>query len=83
MLPEIYKQLNVDKMFVMGDGQEAFSSLAESIIPFLTVLPEITGRSFRFTKDMAAETAAARQETTIKAKKPALPAAKKSASKKA
>ncbi|NHJ84785.1 MAG: hypothetical protein FK734_04940 [Asgard group archaeon] len=50
MLPEIYKQLNVDKMFVMGDGQKAFSSLAESIIPFLTVLPELTGKSIDLTK---------------------------------
>ncbi|MFW9922283.1 MAG: SPFH domain-containing protein [Candidatus Thorarchaeota archaeon] len=53
MLPEIYKQLNVDKMIVMGDGQQAFSSLAESIIPFLTVLPEITGKSFDFSKALA------------------------------
>ncbi|MHA1213308.1 MAG: hypothetical protein ACTSSH_12735, partial [Candidatus Heimdallarchaeota archaeon] len=56
MLPEIYKQLNVDKMFIMGEGQKAFSSLAESIIPFLTVLPEITGKSFNFSKDLATET---------------------------
>ena len=55
MLPEIYKQLNVDKMFVMGDGQQTFSSLAESIIPFLTVLPEITGKSFDFSKNIAEE----------------------------
>ncbi len=56
MLPEIYKQLNVDKMFVMGDGQKAFSSLAESIIPFLTVLPEITGKSLNFSEKLAEET---------------------------
>ncbi len=54
MLPEIYSHLNVDKMFVMGDGQQAFSSIAESIIPFLTVLPEITGRSLDFSKIMSA-----------------------------
>ena len=53
MLPEIYSHLNVDKMFVMGDGQQAFSSIAESIIPFLTVLPEITGRSLDFSKIMS------------------------------
>ncbi len=52
MLPEIYSHLNVDKMFVMGDGQQAFSSIAESIVPFLTVLPEITGRSLDFSKIM-------------------------------
>ncbi len=53
MLPEIYSQLEVDKMYIMGDGQKAFSSLAESIIPFLTVLPELTGRSFDFSKAIA------------------------------
>ena len=53
MLPEIYGQLEVDKMFVMGDGQQAFSSIAESIIPFLTILPEITGRSLDFSKVLA------------------------------
>ena len=52
MLPEIYSQLNVDRMFVMGDGQKAFSSIAESIVPFLTVLPEITGKSLDFSKVM-------------------------------
>ncbi|MEA2070063.1 MAG: SPFH domain-containing protein [Asgard group archaeon] len=56
MLPEIYKQLNVDKMFVMGDGQKAFSSLAESIIPFLTVLPEVAGKSLDFSKDLKTQT---------------------------
>jgi flotillin len=53
MLPEIYGQLEVDKMFIIGDGQKAFSSLAESIIPFLTILPELTGRSFDFSKAIA------------------------------
>lgn len=53
MLPEIYGQLEVDKMIVMGNGQQAFSSLAESIIPFLTILPEITGRSLDFSKVLA------------------------------
>ena len=74
MLPEIYRQLNVDKMFVMGDGQQAFSSLAESIIPFLTVLPEITGKSFNFSKEVAEGT------VTINPKKKSLketPKAKK------
>jgi len=53
MLPEIYGQLEVDKMIVMGNGQQAFSSIAESIIPFLTILPEITGRSLDFSKVLA------------------------------
>ncbi len=73
MLPEIYKQLSVDKMFVMGDGQQAFSSLAESIIPFLTVLPEITGRSLNFSKEIT-ETVTTKANTKDKKQ---LPAAKK------
>ncbi len=73
MLPEIYKQLNVDKMFVMGDGQQAFSSIAESIIPFLTVLPEITGRSLAFSKEVS-ETVTTKANTKDKKQ---LPAAKK------
>jgi regulator of protease activity HflC (stomatin/prohibitin superfamily) len=55
MLPEIYKQLNVDKMIVMGEGQKTFSSLAESIVPFLTVLPELTGKSLDFSKVLSEE----------------------------
>jgi len=72
MLPEIYKQLNVDKMFVMGDGQKAFSSLAESIIPFLTVLPEITGKSLQFSEKLAEESD---RKSTNKPKKLASPEA--------
>jgi len=71
MLPEIYKQLNVDKMFVMGDGQKAFSSLAESIIPFLTVLPEITEKSLGFTKELAKETTTKKDAAKKKAKEKA------------
>ncbi len=71
MLPEIYKQLNVDKMFVMGDGQKAFSSLAESIIPFLTVLPEITEKSLGFTKELAKDTTTKKDAAKKKAKEKA------------
>jgi len=42
ILPEIFKNLNPDKMFIMGDGNEAFSSLSKSIMPFLQLLPEYT-----------------------------------------
>ena len=77
MLPEIYKQLNVDKMFVMGEGQKAFSSLAESIIPFLTVLPEITSKSLGFTKEMSQQAV----KKTTSSKKTALSAAKKTTKK--
>ncbi len=42
ILPEIFKNLSPDKMFIMGDGNEAFSSLSRSIMPFLQLLPEFS-----------------------------------------
>ena len=40
ILPEIFKHVKPDKMFIMGDGNEAFSSLSRAIMPFLQLLPE-------------------------------------------
>ncbi len=40
ILPEIFKNLSPDKMIIMGDGNEVFSSLSKSIMPFLQLLPE-------------------------------------------
>ncbi len=40
ILPEIFKHLSPDKMFIMGSGDEAFSSLSKAILPFLQLLPE-------------------------------------------
>jgi len=40
ILPEIFKHVKPDKMFIMGDGNEAFSSLSKAIMPFLQLLPE-------------------------------------------
>ncbi len=40
ILPEIFKHISPDKMFIMGNGNEAFSSLSKSIMPFLQLLPE-------------------------------------------
>ncbi len=40
ILPEIFKNMNPDKMFIMGNGDEAFSSLSRAIMPFLQLLPE-------------------------------------------
>lgn len=42
ILPEIFKNLNPDKMIIMGNGNEAFSSLAKSIMPFMQLLPEFS-----------------------------------------
>ncbi|NVM35163.1 MAG: hypothetical protein HWN81_06175 [Candidatus Lokiarchaeota archaeon] len=44
ILPEIFKNLNPDKMFIMGDGNEAFSSLSRAIMPFLQLLPEYSDK---------------------------------------
>ncbi|MBY8981565.1 MAG: hypothetical protein KGD57_01335 [Candidatus Lokiarchaeota archaeon] len=40
ILPEIFKNLNPEKMFIMGNGNEAFGSLSKAILPFLQLLPE-------------------------------------------
>ena len=40
ILPEIFKHIKPDKMFIMGDGNDAFSSLSKAIMPFLQLLPE-------------------------------------------
>lgn len=48
ILPEIFKNLSPDKMFIMGDGNEAFSSLSKSIMPFLQLLPEYSDQIKNF-----------------------------------
>ena len=40
ILPEIFKNLSPDKMFIMGDGNESFTALSKAIMPFLQLLPE-------------------------------------------
>ena len=40
-LPNIYENIKPEKMFVMGNGDESFNSVAKSIIPFLALLPEL------------------------------------------
>ncbi|MEE9379204.1 MAG: SPFH domain-containing protein [Candidatus Lokiarchaeia archaeon] len=44
ILPEIFKNLKPDKMFIMGDGNESFSSLSKAILPFLQLLPEYSDK---------------------------------------
>jgi regulator of protease activity HflC (stomatin/prohibitin superfamily) len=44
ILPEIFKNLSPDKMFIIGDGNETFSSLSKAIIPFLQLLPEYSDK---------------------------------------
>jgi metallophosphoesterase superfamily enzyme len=40
ILPELFKNLSPDKIFIMGDRNETFSSLSKAIFPFLQLLPE-------------------------------------------
>ncbi len=44
ILPEIFKNLSPDKMFIMGEGNEAFTSLSRAIMPFLQLLPEYSDK---------------------------------------
>ncbi len=44
ILPEIFKNISPDKMFVMGNGEESFSSLSKAILPFLQLLPEYSDK---------------------------------------
>ncbi|MCK4896393.1 MAG: hypothetical protein KAS47_06255, partial [Candidatus Heimdallarchaeota archaeon] len=39
-LPEIYQNLEIDKMIVTGSKEDAFSSIANAILPFLQIVPE-------------------------------------------
>ncbi len=48
ILPEIFKNLSPDKMFVMGEGSDAFKSLSKAILPFLQLLPEYSDTIKKF-----------------------------------
>ena len=37
MLPDIFKNIAVDKMILLGEGQDAYKSIAQMVIPFLEV----------------------------------------------
>jgi len=51
ILPEIFKNLSPEKMFIMGNGDEAFSSLSKAILPFLQLLPEYSDKIKNFLGD--------------------------------
>jgi flotillin len=55
ILPEIFKHLSPDKMFIMGNGNETFSSLSKAIMPFLQLLPEYSDKIKDFFKNGGAE----------------------------
>ncbi|MFX0175957.1 MAG: SPFH domain-containing protein [Candidatus Hodarchaeota archaeon] len=48
ILPEVFKNINPDKMFIMGNGDEAFSSLSRAILPFLQLVPEYSDKIKKF-----------------------------------
>ena len=48
ILPEIFKHISPDKMFVIGNGNDAFSSISKAILPFLQLLPEYSDQIKNF-----------------------------------
>ena len=48
VLPEIFKNMKPEKMFIMGDGENAFNSLSKAILPFLQLLPEYSDQIQNF-----------------------------------
>jgi regulator of protease activity HflC (stomatin/prohibitin superfamily) len=41
MLPEIFKNIAVDKMILLGEGQDAYKSIAQMVLPFLEIAKDI------------------------------------------
>ena len=41
MLPEIFKNIAVDKMILLGEGQDAYKSIAQMVLPFLEVAKDL------------------------------------------
>lgn len=49
ILPEIFKNISPDKMFIMGaDANETFGSISKAIMPFLQLLPEYSDKIKNF-----------------------------------
>ena len=41
MLPEIFKNISVDKMILLGEGQDAYKSIAQMVLPFLEIAKDL------------------------------------------
>ncbi|MHA1542924.1 MAG: SPFH domain-containing protein [Candidatus Hodarchaeales archaeon] len=41
MLPEVFKNITVDKMILLGEGQDAFKSIAQMVVPFLEIAKDL------------------------------------------
>ena len=44
-LPEIYQNLEVDRMIITGSKEDAFATIANSIMPFLQIIPELAKKT--------------------------------------
>ncbi len=41
MLPDVFKNINVDKMILLGEGQDAYKSIAQMVLPFMELASEM------------------------------------------
>jgi regulator of protease activity HflC (stomatin/prohibitin superfamily) len=41
MLPEVFKNIEVDKMILLGEGQDAYRSIAQMVLPFMELAKEM------------------------------------------
>lgn len=41
MLPEVFKNIKVDRMILLGEGQDAYKSVAQMILPFMELAKEV------------------------------------------
>ena len=41
VLPEIFKNINIDRMILLGEGQDAYKSLAQMVLPFMELAKEM------------------------------------------
>ncbi|MFX0195039.1 MAG: SPFH domain-containing protein [Candidatus Hodarchaeota archaeon] len=51
-LPEIYRQMPIEKMYVLGDGQSAFGSIAGTLIPFVQVIQDLLKKQDEVIKEI-------------------------------
>ncbi len=42
MLPEVFKNMKIDNMMVLGQGEDAFQSLANAILPFVQIIGDMS-----------------------------------------
>ncbi|MFQ5977390.1 MAG: SPFH domain-containing protein [Candidatus Heimdallarchaeota archaeon] len=52
-LPEIFRNIKVDRMMLLGEGQDAYKSLAQLVLPFAEIAREISQNSLQGKKGTA------------------------------